>query len=77
MRREYWIRDLRKEYPGYTGDEKWMIITDLSETELMETEETREILHCSVVVSYEMGRAMRKYEDSEKKHSKRKRNREI
>ena len=77
MRKEYWIRDLRKEYPGYTGDEKWMIITDLTEEMLMEREETREILHCSVVVSYGMGKAMRKFEDSERKHSRRKKTHEI
>ena len=33
MKNEYVILNLEKEYPGYTGTEKWMIITDLIEEE--------------------------------------------
>lgn len=30
------VINLSYEYPGYTGDEKWAIITDLTEKELIE-----------------------------------------
>ena len=30
------VINLSYEYPGYTGDEKWVIITDLTEKELIE-----------------------------------------
>ena len=33
MEKDYVILSIEKEYPGYTGTEKWMIITDLSEEE--------------------------------------------
>ena len=31
MKKDYVILNIEKEYPGYTGTEKWMIITDLTE----------------------------------------------
>ena len=33
MEKDYVILNIEKEYPGYTGTEKWLIITDLSEEE--------------------------------------------
>lgn len=71
MKKEYRLVDLRKEYPGYTGDEVWMIVTDLTEEQLMDISEIREIMHLAVVVSTEAGYVMRQFENSEKKHRKR------
>ncbi|MBR3356029.1 MAG: hypothetical protein IKG47_11910 [Oscillospiraceae bacterium] len=36
MEKEYVILNVEKECPGYTGTEKWMIITDLSEEQFKE-----------------------------------------
>ncbi len=77
MRKGYRLVDLRKEYPGYTGDEIWMIITDLTEDQLIDIREVREIMHLAVVVSTEAGCVMRQFENSEKKHRKRKKTTEI
>ena len=77
MRKGYRLVDLRKEYPGYTGDEIWMIITDLTEDQLIDIREIREIMHLAVVVSTEAGCVMRQFENSERKYRKRRRASEI
>ncbi len=77
MGKEYRLVDLRKEYPGYTGDEIWMIITDLTEEQLMDISEIREIMHLAVVISTEAGCVMRQFENSERKYRKRRRASEI
>ena len=77
MGKGYRLIDLRREYPGYTGKELWMIVTDLSEDQLMEINEIREIMHLSVIASVEMGEVMRLFERNEKKSRKRKRESEI
>lgn len=73
MKNGYRLVDLRKEYPGYTGNEIWMIITDLTEDQLMDIREIREIMHLAVVVSTEAGCVMRQFENSERKYRKRRR----
>lgn len=63
---------LKKEYPDYDGTEKWAVITDLSEKELLEK-------HCEVIKRYvpyllltvEQGKAIRDYIRIEDKYRKR------
>lgn len=39
------VINLSYEYPGYTGEEKWAIITDLTEEELIEKYEEIQALY--------------------------------
>ncbi len=34
MEKDYVILNIEQEYPGFSGTEKWIIITDLSEEEI-------------------------------------------
>ena len=72
MERDYIVLKLETEYPGYTGKEKWMIITDLSEEQFaglypgdywMWKE--------AVVVSKEIGVEILRYRVNENKHRRR------
>ena len=70
MGNECVILSLEKEYPGYTGTEKWMIITDLTENEF--AEQYPEQYPCwkeAVIMSVEMGKEVIRYHNNNRKHA--------
>ena len=78
MEKDYVILNIEKEYPGYTGTEKWLIITDLSEEVFSEMyPEQYPYWREAVIVSMEMGKEIIRYHNNEKKHEMRKRRSEI
>ena len=69
MGNECVILSLEKEYPGYTGTEKWMIITDLTENEF--AEQYPEQYPCwkeAVILTAEMGKEVIRYHNNNRKH---------
>ena len=71
-RRDYRVINLRYEYRGYTGNERYAIITDLSEKELNEIYETEIAAYRPfLILTCEMGRAMYEYDLNEAKHKRR------
>ena len=76
MGKDYRILDLEKEYPGYTGTERWLIITDLEEAEFA-LKYPRE--HClwedAVIMSSRAGNELRRFKNNEMKHSRIRKNR--
>ena len=68
MTKEYAVINLKKEYPGYTGTEKWMIITDLPETEfaIRYPDEYRSRKN-AVFVSIEVGKAIIRFKNNDRK----------
>ena len=69
MEKDYVILSIEKEYPGYTGTEKWMIITDLTENEF--AEQYPEQYPCwkqAVIMSAEMGKEIIRYHNNNRKH---------
>ena len=76
MERDHVILNLKSEYPGYTGQEKWMIITDLDEEEFSSRypEEYR-FWGDALILNTEMGDEVMRYKNNESKH--RRRNRDI
>ena len=72
METKYIILSLNKEYPGYAGTEKWMIITDLSENEFAALYPSKYgIWKDAVIVSTKVGKAIFRYKYNEQKHLKR------
>ena len=72
MRKDYRILSLRKEYPGYTGKEKWLIITDLSEKEFALLHPSQYLLwEEAVILSSEAGKVLRIFQDNENRYSRR------
>ena len=66
---EYRIINLKYEYEGYTGTEKWAIITSLSEKELLE--KYADILESHspyILLTIEQGNAIDEYQRNEAKH---------
>lgn len=69
MEKDYIILSHEKEYPGYTGTEEWMIVTDLSKEELVARyPEKSKIWEISVIITTEMAKVMDRYQFNEKKH---------
>lgn len=70
MGNECVILSLEKEYPGYTGTEKWMIITDLTENEFAEKyPEQYPYWKEAVIMSVEMGKEVIRYHNNNRKHA--------
>ena len=44
------VIDLRREYPGFTGDTSWAVITDLSQEELEQLLDMKFHMHLIVMV---------------------------
>ena len=66
------IINLAYEYKGYTGKEKYAIITDLSEEELnLRYSDEIEKYHPFVILSRKMGIVIRLYQRNEEKYKKR------
>lgn len=66
---DYRIINLKYEYEGYTGSEKWAIITSLSEKELLE--KYADILESHspyILLTIEQGNAIDEYQRNEAKH---------
>ena len=73
MKKDYVVLNLEKEYPGYTGTEKWMIITDLDEDCLIsQYPETSTYIKEAVLVSAEIGRAVFRYKANDRNHDRQK-----
>ena len=63
------IIKLKYEYPGYTGEEKWAIITGLTEEELNEKyAEKTASLRPFIVLDLAFGKARTKFINNENKH---------
>ena len=72
MERDYIVLKLDAEYPGYTGTEKWMIITDLAEEQFAGLyPDDHWIWKKAVVVSKEIGAEILRYRVNENKHRRR------
>lgn len=64
--------NLKYEYPGYTGIEKWLIITDLSEGTLIDTYKgIIEKYKPYILMTKEQGAAITSFDSNEKKHYER------
>ena len=72
MKKDYVVLNLEKEYPGYTGTEKWMIVTDLAEDEfrLLYPTEYR-FWKKAVIVSPAIGAEIIRFKNNEKKYESR------
>ena len=71
-KKEYELINLGFEYPGMTGGARWAVITDLDIHELEERyRDELSIFKPYVVMTTEQGKAIREYEQNEKKHSMR------
>ena len=70
--------NLKYEYTGYTGQEKWAIVSELSEQELFEKypNEVKKYIPF-VLLSVERGKAIQAYNRNEDKYRKRQNNIEI
>ena len=69
MEKEYVILNIEKEYPGYTGTEKWMIITDLSEEQFAELYPEQYLCwKDAVIMTIEMGKEIIRYHNNDRKH---------
>lgn len=63
------VINLSYEYPGYTGEEKWAIITGLTEEELNEKyAEKTASLRPFIVLDLAFGKARKKFINNENKH---------
>ena len=72
MGKDYVILNIEKEYPGYTGKEKWILATDLSEDEFhVRHPEEAKLWKSSVVISKEMAKVMFRYDFNDWKHLQR------
>lgn len=70
--KDYWIIDVEEEYPGYTGTEKWILITELAEEEFHTRHpEKSDLWKSSVVISKEMAKVMFCYDFNDRKHLQR------
>lgn len=71
------VINLRYEYEGYTGSEKWAIISELTEMELLEKypNEVKKYLPF-VLLSVEQGKVIREFNQNEDKFRKRQNNNE-
>ena len=77
MEKDYVILSIEKEYPGYTGTEKWMIITDLSEEEFAAIHPDQySYWNEAVIMSTAMGAEIARYRCNERKHEWRSRMKE-
>lgn len=69
MEKDYVILNVEKEYPGYTGTEKWMIITDLSEEQFAELYPEQYLCWKeAVILNLEMGKEIIRYHNNNRKH---------
>ena len=70
MEKDYVILNIEKEYPGYTGTEKWLIITDLTEEQFAESyPEQYPCWKEAVIMSTTMGVEIARYRCNERKHN--------
>ena len=70
MKKDYVVLNLEKEYPGYTGTEKWMIITDLSEEQFQEAyPEQYPFWKQAVIMSMAIGAEIVRYRCNERKYN--------
>lgn len=69
MNKEYELINLNFEYPDFTGEVVWAVVTDLSMEELMDKyiEELRRYLPV-IVLTVEQGNAFKTFNRNEKKH---------
>lgn len=69
VKKDYVILNIEKEYPGYTGTEKWMIITDLTE-EQFSKQYPKEYKRWkkAVIVSSAIGDEIIRFKNNEKKN---------
>ena len=69
MKKDYVILNIEKEYPGYTGTEKWMIITDLTEDQFSK-QYPKEYKRWkkAVIVSSAIGDEIIRFKNNEKKN---------
>ena len=71
------VINLRREYPGYTGQEKYMLLTDLSEKELMDKHgEALKAFRPYIICGRELLSIINAYSNNEQKHWKRSLNNE-
>ena len=77
VKKDYVILNIEQEYPGFTGTEKWMIITDLSEEEFASVHpEQYPCWKEAVIISTTMGVEIARYRCNERKHGWRSRMKE-
>lgn len=70
MGKDYVILNIEYEYPGFTGTEKWMIITDLSEEEFAVLYPEKYLCWKeAVIMSVEMGKEVIRYHNNNRKHA--------
>ena len=71
MKKDYVVLNLEKEYPGYTGTEQWLIITDygFSHLEIL-FPELKPYLTSSVVIGTDIGKAIIRYKNNDRKHDR-------
>lgn len=69
VKKDYVILNIEKEYPGYTGTEKWMIITDLTEDQFSK-QYPKEYKRWkkAVIVSSAIGDEIIRFKNNEKKN---------
>ena len=69
MEKDYVILNIEKEYPGYIGSEKWMIITDLFEDQFAELyPDQYPCWKDAVIMNSEMGKEIIRYHNNDRKH---------
>ena len=63
---------IQEEYPHYTGSEKWLIMSDLSEEEMiLRFPEKMELYFPYLILTNEMGEVIKTFQRNERKHQRR------
>ena len=71
MKKDYVVLNLAKEYPGYTGSEKWMVITDHGMDQLERLfPELKPFLSSAVIIGTDIGKAIIGYKNNDRKHDR-------
>ncbi len=66
------VIDLRKEYVGYSGNENWAIVSELSEDKILEKYSDQVVQYIPfVLLSVTQGKAIYEYKKNDKKHEMR------
>jgi len=63
----YTILDLTREYPGYTGEVRWAVVSDIAEDDLMQREELA-AYRPFVVLTWEQSQAITDFGRNRRKH---------
>lgn len=78
MEKDYVILNIEQEYPDFSGTEKWIIITDLSEEEFAKLYPEEQLRWKeAVIMSEEMGKEIIRFRRNESKHEMRRHRTEI